>query len=362
MPSTDLRLKHSGVGFPADYPDPAFRTSEGRPFPRDILRGYKEPPELSFSPDGRVNSGRWKFRISPHWIKRFVANFIGYGAADGTGLLNRVLPLNDPDGYGMVGVGVPSVAYANESGYNPATRQIDPKYFQQVTEYDPSLEDGEARKKYRYAIVTCEFAHVPYHIATNADVGAGGDYGERARYMTTVQTASNEYVSLDRAVIFWNDAANPAYIANANAPIQVATGGGFIRAISEIVTTWYRVPIDALTSLIGRWRPQLGHVNSKDLLLPFFNTSLSFPAETCLFQPWRLQERMGPLGSPEYTVELRWLYRDNRNDATDTIPKGWNHFLYPPDGKYYRVSWGDSIAPVRPIYALADQDLLFKAS
>jgi hypothetical protein len=354
----DKRLKFVGLGNPADYPEVPFRHDEGRPFPADLYRGLAGPPQLTFGPDGRANTGVWRFRIDVQNNKRAVANFVGYAASGGAGNLRRTLPVRDPDFYGMVCVGA-STEYANPSGYSPLTGRID-GHFEVITEFDPRDATGESEQMYRYSILTLTFAHVPYRIVNDADTGAS-ILGERSRYCTFIQTASNEYVSLDRAIIFWNDAACPAYQAGdatgPNHPVQVATGGGLVRAVSEIVLTWHRVPQDAIPSLLLKWRALLGTVNDNDYLLPQFNATVIYPKETLLFQPWRTHERMGPLGYPEYDVELRWLYRNNGDVAT---PKGWNHFLYPPDGNYYRVSWGSGIAPVKPIYALADHTTVFQ--
>lgn len=346
-----LRLKHTGLGNPADFPDVDYRAPEGRDWPFDVNYGLTGPPSLSFSPDGRVNSAVYGLRIEQGDLKKMIPHILGY-ADVGVNQLVRKLPINDPDGFGMVAVAVEPATYYAPSGYNPLTNRVDP-FFERVTNTDPVVLDGEAQQMYRYADLQVRFAHVPYQLVAD---NALGSLGERERYMVMNQQASSEYVQLDRSVIYWTETGATGPTTNT----EVATGAGLIRNITEVTLTWFRLPFSAYSGLIDIWRAGLGTVNNARLDLQMFNTIVSFDEETMLFQPWRSRDKMGPLGFPEYDVELRWLYRNNR--LFEGAPsKGWNHFLYPPDGNYYRAQYGNGLGvPNKPIYPTADHTLFFE--
>ena len=136
MPAPFLRLKHTGLGNPADFAEADFRGGEGRSWPFDVNYGLIGPPSLTFAPDGRVNTATYGLRIDLGDLKKMAPHIVGY-ADTGVGRLTRKLPINDPDGYGMVAVAIEPATYYTPSGYNPLTGQVD-KNFMRVTDSDPA--------------------------------------------------------------------------------------------------------------------------------------------------------------------------------------------------------------------------------
>lgn len=343
----DLRLKHVDAET-WEYP-PSF-TKFGVDVDSEIRYSIISGP--AYNVDANSITATYVYRINVNDLQNWQYRVRGWASmSDTPGYLARRLPLSDPDDLGLVCVSSNAIAYESMSGIIPATSDRSP-FFKDITGRAPAT--GKLSAVYNYVRLEVVFAAPLYPVLTDETVEnpAIVQPGEINRYCTFMETYTAEYVQLDRAVIKWLDG-----------PLiqeKVASGAGIVRSVGELIVTWYRVPSDAVADLRSLWQEMLTTVNLNDFEVPMIPDGdiVTFPAETLLFRPWQLRPQMNGAAGIEYDVEFHWAIRQNP-DANGDMTAGWNHFLNPVDGRYYRCGWG---APEgdEPVYQLADHALVFK--
>ena len=296
---------------------------------------------------GKTGRAVYTLRVHISQLKMALANIRGWGEWDTlNNCFDRVLPIRDPDGFGMLADEILDVSYIGKSGYKVDTVERS-RFFQDITDGAIPAQGADdplwLAVRNMYADIKVAFVHYPFTVNPNDAVQTSA-LGERIRYMFGREDVASEYLSLDRGVIYWNDPNCPAYINadkegnNANTPKPIVGGAPLFRSLSEIKITWYRVPFDGLNALKPAWRYLLDSTNESELELPVFSSMETFAAESLLFRPWKITERMSPHGFLEFDVELHWTFRNTL----------WNFFLY-PNGTYYRVGWNTTIPPAAPV-------------
>lgn len=340
----DLRLKHNDA---VTWDNPSFIPKTGVEIDSGIRYSILAGP--AYNTDGNAITATYLYRISVNDMTIWQHRVRGFATRGLGGFLDRRMPLADPDDLGMVCIASNAVAYESMSGIIPATSDRSP-FFKEIT--GRPIGPGKLGAVYNYVRMEVTFAIPMYAVIDN---GSALLLSEKNRYCTSLETYTAEYVQLDRGVIKWAD--GPSINE------QVATGAGLIRAVGELVVTWHRVPADAVAVLRPIWQELLSTVNVANFNLPLFGVSadeVTFPAETLLFRPWQMRPTFDGAGNAEYDVELHWGVRQNVEGPGPNVA-GWNHFLHPVDGQYYRCVWDDPLGD-RDIYAREDHELIFQPS
>jgi len=340
----DLRLKHVDD---ATWMEPNAIVRAGRAIDENIRYSIVGKPTMSYD-SASGNTATYTYRIHIQDLSSFTNNVCGYADPNGTGKLARYLPIVDPDGLGMVAEKITSVTYEGESGADPVTGVINDTWFGNVSGRQPDPNKLSA-VNWRYARVTVQFSH-PFYNVLNDQVSQDHPTlpSERNRYCLAYETLANEYVQLDRGVIYWDDPNCPAYINNpdgANTPANVAAGAGLVRSVTDLVVTWYRVPAKFVAQLQPKWAAMQSCVNANPFMVELYSEVVTYAPDTLLFRPYATRPRMDGAGRLEYDVEFHFAVRSNPAPSGYAMPDGsivggWNFFLF-PDGKYYRCSWKD---------------------
>lgn len=356
--ASDFNLPYKGVDQNWSFVN--WKTTDGRDWGNDIRYGFVGTPRLSFTGENkgvyyfRVNIGTDNSETTYLMIKRVIMNILGYSnAANNKPNLQRVMPLADPDGYGMVADKILSVTYYGTSGISPIKEELYdgdpfvPEFFSPVPFGRSFNLSQRAAVLFNYAIIEVEFCQPLYQVISDQHIG-----NEKNRFMFTMESPSTEYVQIPRMQVRWFEGPN------ATPPNDiVADGGTLIRVIQEVTLTWNRVPVDAIKILIPKWKSLLGTVNETAFTLPIYDDSITYEKETMLFMPYRTKPRLAPHGFLEYDVELHWAFRGGQASTTDI---NWNKFIH-PNGEYYYVGWRNGVNNV-PLYKRADHDIFWNVN
>lgn len=204
---------------------------------------------------------------------------------------------------------------------------------------NPPISPDEPLARYRYAIITVVFAHLPYDVASDAAV-ASSVYGEKDRYVVGIFTPGYEYNTFRKGQLFWTAGPNSGNQVGAEAL------GGLVVSTGTVQLTWYRVPgasaingTDGIKDCLDQVALYLNHVNAIPWAVPIFKNFRTFEAETLMFvQPSTPPIiNLGPTGLVEADITFNFLYRS----------QGWNTLMNPADGKFYQVRMG-SVNGTRP--------------
>ena len=352
---------------------------------------------------GQMNSLVYGLRIRTDDMKVAIPYILGYAESNGT-TFRRVLPITDPDGFGMTATGISIRGYQSPTGLmkleipgNLGVDDVDNPapdgniYNDTISEFfDVSLGVPDGTQKiadlYTYVILSVTFEHAQYFRASNDNLD--NDIGERDRFTIWNYVAGIEYVGLDSNVIQWMEnnlgpfPQGPS--PGAGTPPQntfVGKGAGFVRATGELKCQWFGVPADALEVLLQKWLgignypatipdliapgyPVCGRTNHAEFTIDLTNVSgfVTFPPQTLLFQPPRLNIVPNPMGFRNYNIDISLTHR----------PETWNKFLHWPSGRYFRAGYTNQLpidnpgvldyTKFRPIYGLADFDAAFEAA
>jgi hypothetical protein len=336
------------------------------------------PPTGQFG--GQTNSLTYGLRVRTADYQLALQYVLGWARKGGpNGNFIRVLPITDPDNFGMAATEVSIRGYETPSGMikleilktdggvdGPAPGNLGvynnllSSFFDatNLPAFPPQSRPNESlRDVYKYVILNVKFEHVMYWIASDDvinsySVQAGGDCAERQRFMIWNYIPGIEYVSLDSNTLFWTEGPQPGN--------TVGKGAGFVRSTGELKGTWYGIPAESLVILLQKWtgtgafppdpNAAFGNgypMNGKTNLAPFsvditnLNGFITFQSDTLLWQPPRTVIRPNVLGFRTYDVEISLTHR----------PEQWNKFLHWPTGKYFTARYSPKPPDVpRPVY------------
>jgi hypothetical protein len=392
--SGDLRLPYaddfSQLNPPRPPPSAPVYVTVSESYGRMPCRCQWLIPSGSFG--GQMNSLTYGLRIRTQDLKVAIPYILGFATSAGT-FLNRELPIQDPDGFGMSATGVSIRGYQGPSGkikleIPTSTGEVNGPAPGDGRIYDSTYTDffdttlavtsvastQRVADLFRYVILNVTFEHVQYWRASD-NIITGDQNGERDRFLIWNYIPAIEYVALDSNVIYWTETGPAGPI-----PFRqtVGRGAGFVRSIGELKGTWYGIPADTVYVLLQKWLgmggypttqpvqgvtgyPISGRINAEPFTVDItnFNGYITCPSETLLFQPPKIQIVPNPMGFRNYNVEFSISVR----------PETWNRFLHWPTGAYYRCMYLGQAPPVgtdpdpslfRPIYGTANFEEAFR--
>lgn len=332
------------------------------------------PPTGTFG--SPMNSLTYGLRVRIEDAKQAIIRILGRPITSPGSGFSRILPIGDPDGFGMVATEVSVRGYEGKSGlikmeiYDFGTQTLnglspDGRRWNNelASGFNPTglidHEIGKLLPVYRYVLLNVKFEHVQYYVCSDDEIDSN-PRGERDRFTIWNYIPGIEYVSLDSNTLEWREGPKLGQ--------TVGKGAGFIRATGELKCQWFGVPAASLKNLLQKWLgfgnlanitrgPINGRVNNNNFTVDITNLNelVTFPAETLLMQPPKTAIRPSVTGFRIYDVEMSLTHR----------PELWNKFLYWPTGEYFRVKYQpDNPAqipprPQKPVYELVDFEEAF---